>query len=54
MTPMTIWLKGISKVWPFTIYTNNFALEVKVVLGLESTHLESWVAKIGLNGPPDY
>ena len=31
--------------------TSNFAFEVKDVLGLESTHLESQVAKIGLNGP---
>ena len=31
--------------------TNNFALEVKNILGLENTHLESQVAKIGLNGP---
>ena len=32
--------------------TNNFALEVENILGLENTHLESQVAKIGLkNGP---
>ena len=31
--------------------TSNFAFEVKDILGLESTHLESQVAKIGLNGP---
>ena len=31
--------------------TSNFAFEVKDILGLESTHLESRVAKIGLNGP---
>ena len=31
--------------------TNNFALEVKNILGLENTNLESQVAKIGLNGP---
>ena len=30
---------------------SNFALEVKDILGLESTHLESQVAKIGLYGP---
>ena len=34
--------------------TNNFAFEVKAILGLESTHLESKVAKIGLNDPFDY
>ena len=33
--------------------TNNFAFEVKDMLGLESTHLESHMAKIGLNGPHD-
>ena len=31
--------------------TNNFAFEVKDMLGLESTHLESQVVKIWLNGP---
>ena len=34
------------KVWKhflgLSIETNNFAFEVKVILGLESTHLESW------------
>ena len=34
--------------------TNNFAFEVKAILGLESTHIESRVAKIGLNDPLDY
>ena len=31
--------------------TSNFAFEVKAILGLESTHLESRMTKIGLNGP---
>ena len=31
--------------------TNNFAFEVKATLGLDSSHLENWVAKIGLKGP---
>ena len=31
--------------------TNSFALEVKNILGLENTHLESQVVKIGSNGP---
>ena len=31
--------------------SSNFAFEVKAILGLESTHLESWVVKTGLNGP---
>ena len=34
--------------------TSNFAFEVKDILGLESTLLESQVVKIGLNGPHDY
>ena len=33
--------------------TINFAFEVKDILGLESTHLESQAAKIGLNVPHD-
>ena len=33
--------------------TSNFAFEVNAILGLESTHLESRMAKIGLNGPHD-
>ena len=34
--------------------TNNFAFKVKAILGFESTHLESQVAKIGLKDPLDY
>ena len=34
--------------------TNNFTFEVKAILGFESIHLESQVAKIGLNDPFDY
>ena len=34
-----------------TSETNNFAFEVKVNLGLESTWPDVWGAKIGLNGP---
>ena len=33
--------------------TNNFTFEVKAIVGLESTHQESRVAKIGLNGSHD-
>ena len=51
MAPMT----SRVKVWKYflghLIATSNFALEVKAILGLESTHLEIQVAKIGLNGP---
>ena len=32
------------------IKTNNFAFEVKVILGLESTFPDGLVDKIGLNG----
>ena len=34
--------------------TNNFAFEVTAILGFGSTHLESQMAKIGLNDPLDY
>ena len=34
--------------------TNNFAFEVKAILGFESTPLEIQVAKIGLDDPFDY
>ena len=40
-------LQGLS------IETNNFAFEVKVILGLESTLRDDQGAKIGLNGPQD-
>ena len=36
--------------WGPFIETNNFAFEVKAIIGQKSTHLESRVAKIGLNG----
>ena len=53
MAPMT----NRVKVWKFFggqfIVTNNFAFEVEAILVLGSTHLENWVAKIGLNGPHD-
>ena len=35
------------------ISTENFASEVKFMLGLENTCPDGYVAKIGLNGPPD-
>ena len=31
--------------------TKSFAFEVKVKIGLESTYLDSWGAKIGFNVP---
>ena len=51
--PMTNRVKVSKFVWGLIIATNNFAFEIKAMLGLESTNLESWVAKIGLNGPHD-
>ena len=33
------------------IETNNFASEVNVISGLESTHPDGYEARIGLNGP---
>ena len=51
---MTIRVKVWKYFWGLFIATYNFAFEVEAILVLESTHLESWVAKIGLNGPHDY
>ena len=43
------------KVWKYfqglTIETNNYAFEVKFIPCLESTRLDGYGAKIGLNGP---
>ena len=52
MAPMT----NRVKVWKFFFFglfiaTSNFAFEIKDILGLESTHLKSRVAKRGLYGP---
>ena len=45
------------KVWKFfqglSIETNNFGIQVKVMLGLESTFSDGQGAKIRLNGPYD-
>ena len=51
MAPMTNRVKVWKYFWGLFIATNNFAFEVEAILVLESTHLESRVAKIGLNGP---
>ena len=53
MAPMTSRVKVSKYVWGLLMATSNFAFEVKDILGLESTHLESQVVKIGLNGPHD-
>ena len=39
------------KLYGLAIETNNFAFEVNVISGLESTHPEGYEAKIGLIGP---
>ena len=51
MAPMTNRVKVRKHFLGLSIETNNFAFEVKVILGLESTYLESRVAEIGFNGP---
>ena len=53
MAPMTNKVKFWKYFLGLIIATKNFAFEVKGILGLESTHLESRVAKKGLNGPHD-
>ena len=49
-----MWLRSedISRV--FSIETNNFAFEIKVILGQKSTHPGSQVVEIGLNDPVAY
>ena len=51
--PMTNRVKVQKYVWGLIKATINFAFEIKATLGLEFTHLESRVAKIGLNGSHD-
>ena len=51
MAPMTNRVNVEKYFCVLSIATNNFTCEVKAIEGLESTHLESRVAKIGLNGP---
>ena len=51
--PMTNRVNVYNCFWDLLRATSNFAFEVKDILGLESTHLESQVAKIALNGPHD-
>ena len=50
MAPMTNRVKVEKIFWGLITATNNFAFDVKATLGLECTHLECRVAKIGLNG----
>ena len=51
MAPMTNRVNVYKFFGGLLMATSNFAFEIKDILGLESTHLESRVAKIGLNGP---
>ena len=53
MAPMTNRVKVQKYFWGLITATNNFAFEVRATLGLECTHLESWEAKMGLNGSHD-
>ena len=53
MDPLTTRVKVRIYFYGLTIEINNFAFDVKVILGLENAHLESWVAKPGLNDPHD-
>ena len=50
MALMTNRVKVYKYFWGLITATINFAFEIKATLGLECTHLESWVAKMGLNG----
>ena len=45
MAPMTFRVKVKKYFCGLIISTNKFAFEVKAILGLESTHLDIWVAK---------
>ena len=53
MAPMTNRVNAKKYFWGLLMANSKFAFEVKVILGLEITHLEIRVAKIGLNGPHD-
>ena len=48
---MTNMIKVLQYFYAITIETNNFAFEVNVISGLESTHPDGYGAKIELNGP---
>ena len=51
MTLVTNRVKVLRHFYGLTTETNNFASDVKVILGLESIRIYGLVAKIGLNGP---
>ena len=50
MASITNRIKVLKHLLGLIIETNNFAFEVKVILGLESTCQDAQGAKIGLNG----
>ena len=49
MVPITDRDKVLRYLLGLTIETNNFAFEVKVILGLESTRPDGWVAGLAGN-----
>ena len=51
MAPRSNRVKVRKNLYGLAIETNNFAFEVNVISGLESTHPDGYEAKIGLNGP---
>ena len=53
MAPMTNTIKFKRYLQGLAIVVNNFAFEIKAILGLEVTRPSCQVAKIGLNGPCD-
>ena len=53
MTLVTNRVKVLRHFYGLTTETNNFASDVKVILGLESTSTDGQVTKIGLNDPND-
>ena len=53
MAPMTNTIKFKRYFQGLAIDINNFAFEIKAILGLEVTHPSCQVAKIEFNGPSD-
>ena len=53
MAPMTNRDKVKKYFWGLIIATNNFAFEVKVIVGFENIYSDTEAALIGLNGPHD-
>ena len=53
MAPMTNTIKFKRYFYGLAIDINNFAFEIKAILGLEVTGPSYQVPRIGLNGPCD-